>query len=65
MVRPPGRAVERSGRAPCLVTGQDKRLLSKASSAELLFTSEQALRGGHGYISDHVGLDVRLHIWDA
>jgi hypothetical protein len=30
------------------VTGQDKRLLSEASSAEVLFTSEQALRDGHG-----------------
>jgi sphingomyelin phosphodiesterase 2 len=33
----------------------------KAEAAEVLFTGEQALRGGAGYVSDHVGLLARLH----
>ena len=50
---------------PVSVTGRTSVCCPKASSAEVLFTSEQALRGGHGYVSDHVGLYVRLHILDA
>ena len=56
------------GEVPALVMPDGyKRSIAAwfARPAEVLFTSEQALRGGHGYISDHVGLDVRLHIWDA
>ena len=37
----------------------------KASSAEVLFTGQQVLRGDPGYISDHLGLFARLRILDA
>lgn len=37
----------------------------KASSAEVLFTGQEVLRGDPGYVSDHVGLSARLHILDA
>jgi hypothetical protein len=33
----------------------------KAETAEVLFPGEQVLRGGAGYVSDHVGLLARLH----
>jgi endonuclease/exonuclease/phosphatase family metal-dependent hydrolase len=37
----------------------------KASSAEVLFAGKQELRGGPGYVSDHLGLRARLHVPDA
>jgi sphingomyelin phosphodiesterase 2 len=37
----------------------------KASSAEVLFTGKQVLRGGPGYVSDHLGLSARLDVPDA
>ncbi|MGH3165892.1 MAG: endonuclease/exonuclease/phosphatase family protein [Trebonia sp.] len=37
----------------------------KAGSAEVLFPGRVALRGGAGYVSDHVGLCARLHLVDA
>ena len=33
----------------------------KAETVEVLFTGEQMLRGGAGYVSDHVGLLAQLH----
>jgi sphingomyelin phosphodiesterase 2 len=37
----------------------------KASSAGVLFADQQELRGGPGYVSDHVGLCARLHVLGA
>ena len=34
----------------------------KAETAEVLFTGEQVLRGGAGYVSDHLGLLARLRL---
>ena len=33
----------------------------KAEATEVLFTGRQAMRGGVGYVSDHVGLLARLN----
>lgn len=35
-----------------------------ASSAEVLFTGRQELRGGPGHVSDHVGLSARMRLLD-
>jgi hypothetical protein len=32
----------------------------KAKAVTLLFTGKEALRGGPGYLSDHIGLRARL-----
>jgi hypothetical protein len=33
----------------------------KAQDTEVLFTGRQVLRGGTGYVSDHLGLLARLN----
>jgi sphingomyelin phosphodiesterase 2 len=51
-----------AGARPCcidfILTGGE----AKASSAEVLFAGKQELRGGPGYVSDHLGLSARLHL---
>jgi endonuclease/exonuclease/phosphatase family metal-dependent hydrolase len=37
----------------------------KAITAEVVLAGEQPMRGGPGFVSDHVGLSARLHILDA
>jgi sphingomyelin phosphodiesterase 2 len=54
-----------AGARPCcidfILTGGEV----KASSAEVLFTGKQELRGGPGHVSDHLGLSARLHLLDG
>lgn len=37
----------------------------KASAAEVLFAGEQMLRGGPGFVSDHLGLSARFEVPDV
>ena len=37
----------------------------KAATAEVVLAGEQPMRGGPGFVSDHVGLSARLHVLDA
>lgn len=37
----------------------------KVVTAEVVLTGEQPMRGGPGYVSDHVGLSSRLHVLDT
>lgn len=37
----------------------------KVSAANVLLAGEQPMRGGSGYVSDHLGLSARLHVLDA
>jgi sphingomyelin phosphodiesterase 2 len=54
-----------AGRRPCcidfiLTTGE-----VKVSAADVILAGEQPMRGSPGYVSDHVGLRVRLHVLGA
>lgn len=60
-------------RAEYLPTGKKPRCIDfilaggevKVSAADIILADEQPMRGGPGYVSDHVGLCARLHVLGA
>lgn len=53
------------GARPCCIDFILASREVRASSAEVLFTGKQMLRGDPGYVSDHMGLSARLQLPDA
>ena len=51
-----------AGKKPCCIDFILTAGAVETRSAEVLFAGKEALRGGSGYVSDHVGLRARLRI---
>ena len=53
------------GRRPCCIDFILTKGEVKVSAADVVLAGEQPMRGGPGYVSDHVGLLARLHVFDG
>ena len=51
-----------AGRRPCCIDFILTAGEVKVSAADVVLAGEQPMRGGPGYVSDHVGLRARLHV---
>jgi endonuclease/exonuclease/phosphatase family metal-dependent hydrolase len=54
-----------AGRLPCCIDFILTAGEVKVSAADVVLAGEQPMRGGPGYVSDHVGLRARLHVLGA